>query len=347
VPRLTAGMELRRVTGEGGMPESFIQQTKESFFRYGVYGISLSSQIPLSLPADLRAGFTEIELRIGSPSLFSAATQDAHLQESPWGSYRYAHLKNGSSYARWEGVGEFLVSRDGRCVTCARFTDALESFQVYLLGHALSFALVKNGFEPLHATCVVVDGQALAFVGDSGFGKSSLAASFLEVGHLLLTDDLLMLRKSGEGFAAYPGPPRIKLFPEMATRFLGEPVNNIPMNSGTRKLIIPLDGGRACASPVPLRIVYALGPPSDRAGESSVRIEPLSPRKSFLAILSNTFNYVILDPSRLQRQFAETARLATVIPVKQLSYPRRVSSLSAVRDAILSDLDGQQTACRA
>ena len=321
------------------------QPAAESLFRYGVYGISLRSQIPLSLPADSCTGITEIELRMGSSSFFSEAIQQVPLQSSPWGPYRYAHLRDGSSYVRWEGVGEFLVSTDGRSVTCARFTEALESFQVYLLGQALSFALVKNGFEPLHATCVVVDGQALAFVGDSGFGKSSLAASFLEVGHLLLTDDLLLLRKGGQEFAAYPGPPRIKLFPEMAARFLGEPAKGVPMNSGTRKLVIPLNRDRTCAHPVPLRIVYALKPPSDQTGKSSVCIEPLSPREAFLTLLRNTFNYVILDPVRLQRQFAETSVLATVIPVKQLYYPRLASSLAAVREAILSDLDGQNTTC--
>lgn len=324
------------------MPESCVQPTMESF-RYGVYGISLWSQIPLSLPADSHIGFTEIELRMESPRFFSAAIQNVHLQRSPWGSYRYAHLQDGSSYLRWEGIGEFLVSRDGRCVTCARFTEVLESFQVYLLGQALSFALVKGGFEPLHATCVVVNGQAVAFMGDSGFGKSSLAASFLEMGHPLLTDDLLTLRKSNEGFAAYPGPPRIKLFPEMARRFMGEPVNSVPMNSGTGKLVIPLDCAQTCTSPVPLRVVYTLQSPEDQGCEPCVRIKQLSPRESFLTLLSNTFNYVILDPARLQRQFAETARLATGILVKQLSYPRRASSLSAVREAILSDLDRQKT----
>jgi hypothetical protein len=344
VPPLTAAMESRRVSGEGAMAESCIQPTTESFFRYGVYGISLRSQIPLSLPADSHTGFTEIELLVGSPS---AAIQDVQLQKSPWGSYRYAHLEDGSTYARWEGVGEFLVSRDGRCITCARFTEALESFQVYLLGQALSFALVKNGFEPLHATCVIVRGQAVAFLGDSGFGKSSLAASFLQMGHRLLTDDLLTLQKSDDGFTAYPGPPRIKLFPEMARRFIGEPVNSVPMNSGTRKLVIPLDSNRTCGSPVPLRVVYTLLSPGEQAGEQSVRIKPLSPRESFLTLLSNTFNYVILDPSRLQRQFAETARLATIIPVKSLSYPRQAGLLSAVREAILHDLDGHKTTCGA
>ena len=69
-----------------------------------------------------------------------------------------------------------------------------ESFQVYLLGQALSYALVNAGFEPLHATAIVVNGGAVVLLGSSGFGKSSLAACFLEAGHRLLTDDLLILR---------------------------------------------------------------------------------------------------------------------------------------------------------
>src|SRR5204863_102769 len=104
-----------------------------------------------------------------------------------------------------------------------RFDGAsAESFQVYLLGQALSFALVKQGLEPLHATVVVVDGQGVAFLGDNGYGKSSLAACFLEGGYRLLTDDLLLLKASGGDVLAYPGPPRIKLFPEVARRFLGD-----------------------------------------------------------------------------------------------------------------------------
>ena len=53
--------------------------------------------------------------------------------------------------------------------------------------------------------------MAVAFLGDSGFGKSSLAAYLLSAGDRLVTDDLLLLQES-EGFLAYPGPPRIKLF---------------------------------------------------------------------------------------------------------------------------------------
>src|SRR5439155_8977822 len=132
------------------------------------------------------------------------------------------------------------VAADGGRITCRRLEESsLESFQVYMLGQALSFALVRQGFEPLHATVVVIDDQAVAFLGDNAFGKSSLAACFLEAGHRLLTDDLLILQDSPNGgILAYPGPPRLKLFPKMATRFLGQTVNRVHLNADTAKLIL-------------------------------------------------------------------------------------------------------------
>ena len=91
-----------------------------------------------------------------------------------------------------------------------------ESFQVYLLGQALSFALLKLGFEPLHATAVVVDGRAVALLGESGSGKSTLAAAFVDAGFQMLTDDVLMVHECRGEAMAYPGPARLKLFPKVA-----------------------------------------------------------------------------------------------------------------------------------
>ncbi len=90
----------------------------------------------------------------------------------------------------------------------------------------------------------------MAFLGDHAFGKSSLAACFLENGHRLLTDDLLILQESSDGILAYPGPPRIKLFSRIASRLLGHTLNRVPMNADTDKLILPIDEHRRCARPV-------------------------------------------------------------------------------------------------
>jgi hypothetical protein len=48
-----------------------------------------------------------------------------------------------------------------------------------------------------------------------------------------LTDDLLVLEESGDDLVAQPGPPRIKLFPAVARRFLQS--RDMPtMNGATR-----------------------------------------------------------------------------------------------------------------
>lgn len=306
---------------------------------YGVYGVTLRSPIRLALPEYPGSGLAEIELRLREHDYFSEAIAGAPLQWSRYSTYQYAHLQNGVSYVRWENIGEFLVSSNGRLITCCPSRESNEeSFQVYLLGQALSFALVRCGFEPLHATCIVMEGYAVAFLGDSGFGKSSLAAYFLSAGDRLLTDDLLLLQERPEGFLAYPGPPRIKLFPDIARKYLGGVSGGVPMNSGTSKLVLPLDREKVCESPITLSAIYELSPPQDMPDTQPVEFESLTSRQAFVELSCNTFNYVILDGERSSRQIKETARIVNTVPVNRLLHPRLLSALPLVRQAIVKDL---------
>ena len=164
----------------------------EPSYRYCVYGIAVVSDIPLALPDYSYCALGQVEYRSAPASVFLTAMQGASFDPRSDSWYRFAFLQDGSTYVRWETVGEFLVAADGHRITCRPAEESSdESFQAYMLGQALSFALVKQGFEPLHATVVVVDDQAVAFLGGNAFGKSSLAACFLEAGYRLLTDDLL------------------------------------------------------------------------------------------------------------------------------------------------------------
>jgi hypothetical protein len=45
-----------------------------------------------------------------------------------------------------------------------------------------------------------------------------------------------------------------------------------------------------------------------------------------------------VDRARLARQFAFASRLAATVPVTRLSYPRSLSLLPAVCEAVLADL---------
>jgi hypothetical protein len=307
--------------------------------RYCVYGIVVLSDTPLALPEYAHDGLGQVECLTAPASVFLTAMRGAPFDGESDSWHRYAVLDDGSTYVRWDAIGEFLVAADGRRITCRRLDQSpSESFQVYMLGQALSFALVRQRFEPLHATVVVADDRAVAFLGNNAFGKSSLAASFLEAGARLLTDDLLVLHESSGRVLAYPGPPRIKLFPKMARRFLGDVATGVHMNEDTDKLILPLDEHRRCSNPVRLDAIYSLAAPRDACRKPGVTIETLSPREAFVELVKGTFNRRLVSPRRLRDQFCFVARLTELIPVKRLTYPRAVDRLQEVRATVLTDL---------
>jgi len=311
-----------------------------SRYRYGVYGMVISSDTPLDLPSDAHAGLASVEC-VSAPAIaFLAATDKAGDEGDRDSWYRCVVLRDGSTYVRWRTIGEFLVTADGCRIMFRRFDQASpESFQVYLLGQALSFALVRQGVEPLHATAVVVDGHAVAFLGSNAFGKSSLAACFLEAGARLLTDDLLILDESLNRPLAYPGPARLKLFPKIARRFLSQGAANlVRMNADSAKLILPVEGHRRYGRPIALDAIYALAAPRDACRTPCVSVERLSPREAFLGLLKGTFNRRLVDQPRLQRQFGFMARLADLVAVKRLTYPRAIDRLPEVREAVRADL---------
>lgn len=305
---------------------------------YQLYGLSLSSQWSLPYPQSTAQGLASVELRHAPATLFSRASAIVGpTNQAAWCHHRV--LDDGSVYLRWSGLFEFLVAHDGTRVSIHRLRGvSREALHSYLLGPALSFALLRLGIEPLHATTVVVEGEAVSFLGSCGYGKSSLAAAFLKEGDPVLTDDLQVLSLTPEGPMAYPGPPRIKLFPEIGTAVLRTPVRGVRMGPLTSKLIVPLDQDQAWPEAVPLRAIYVLAPPATGAQRGKVTIRRLSARKALLELLRNTFNRVLTDSDRLERQFFWAARLASSVPIKLLSYPRTLSALPAVRRAILADL---------
>jgi hypothetical protein len=216
----------------------------------------------------------------------------------------------------------------------------LESFQTYALGRIFSFALVKKGYEPLHAATVVVNQQAVAFLGAGGFGKSSLAACFVAAGYPLLTDDVLRLEEQGGRYMAFPGPPRLKLFPRVARLYLGDvsagiPINNMSLN---RKCVFSLRAAQACAAPTPLGAIYVVTAPRGVYRKQAIAVNSMPAVEALVKVLRFSHNHELTGRNRLARQFEAARLLIEKVPIRSLSHPRILSSLSDVKTAILGDL---------
>jgi HprK-related kinase B len=82
---------------------------------------------------------------------------------------------------------------------------------VNLIGVIYGCAQLDRGGAMLHASAAVIDGAALAMIGESGSGKSSLTVRLLERGADFLSNDRLIVRRERNGVVArgLPKLPRV------------------------------------------------------------------------------------------------------------------------------------------
>jgi hypothetical protein len=181
---------------------------------------------------------------------------------------------------------------------------------------------------------VVIDGSAVAFLGDCGDGKSTLGAALVARGFPMLTDDVLALEFEDGRVLAHAGPARIKLLPSVARAVLGRSGTR-RLNPGTRKLVLPLSRRSTASTAVPLEALYVLCGPARSRRASRVILTPLTGQRAFLEVIRSAFNLIQVDRARLEHQFRMAATLSTVVPVARLTYPRKLSRLDEVCEAIL------------
>lgn len=322
------------------LPET--TQPEATWYDYALYGLRIRSDIKLTLDDTAVEGAADAELMAGIPEQFEAARSQITLEHNDW--IHLHELSDGWSYLRYDQLFEFLVAPLGERIFYRFLEDvSLESFQTYALGRVFSFALVKMGYEPLHAATVVVNGKAVAFLGASTFGKSSLATCFVASGYPLLTDDTLRLEEQDGQYIAFPGPPRLRLMPKIAKLYLGGTEDGVVMNPREKdakapKLVFRLSPSQSFSSVVPLGAIYVVTAPRKVHRRQEIKIGSLTPLQSLMNVVSFTHNGELSNSDRLSRQLDAAQRLIAAVPVRSLAYPRILTSLNAVRDAILEDI---------
>jgi hypothetical protein len=303
-----------------------------------LYGIRIKTPWPVNGVAR-EHGDCDVEFVEGDTTvLANAASHVPVAQRRRWA--QYAALPDGSSYRRWSGLFEFLVTPDARTIHARTLNQSNEeALLAYLLVDALSFSMVRLGREPLHATAVLTPHGVVAFVGESGDGKSTLGALLVRHGFKLVTDDMLVLTFEGDECIAHAGPPRIKLYRQIADKIFDTGYDSVPMNPVTEKLIIPLNQDQIVNGPHPLSAIYLIRE-HDRGGSAHApSIRRLSPAEAFPKVLAATASHYAFERERLARQFTFLTRLLDRVPVETLTYPRDEDSMPALRDAVLADLE--------
>lgn len=119
-------------------------------------------------------------------------------------------------YLQWTDSGFGYCYEPGQGIVIER-PDGADPDEEALWRNGSVYAGVAclNGFVPLRASAVAVDGRVIAFTAPAGAGKSTLAAGLGQRGFPLFCDDTLLVDlHSTAGLIAMPGHKRLKLLPD-------------------------------------------------------------------------------------------------------------------------------------
>jgi hypothetical protein len=315
--------------------------------KYLIHGIRLGSSVPFPEFVRSDSGQVDVELFVKPQQL------DGLGRVSPKQcliSGVYERLQGGTEFfamygfdshylLRWKHLADFKVARDGSWITCCPWQGASwVDIRPFFLGRVLPLALNLQGVITLHSSAVLLPQGAVAFVAESGTGKSTLASLFGSMGHTLITDDVLAVTEDSCGFSAAFGSPQVRLTEESLDFLVPKLGHSIDLERDYDKKRLMVGDRKSVdnSTHFPLRTVYLIGRKRDEDAQG-IQIDLLTPKVALPILMKYVTNIVLFEPDHFARQFSSIARLVQRVAVKRIEYPTGLELLPSVCDAVTND----------
>ncbi|NNC11893.1 hypothetical protein HII28_08375 [Planctomonas sp. JC2975] len=308
-----------------------------------VYGLIVDSDRPLFHPrsaapcvggeADIVIRHAEHEINPREP-----ASDDVLLRYAN-GEARYfcERCPDGTYALVFDEACEFRISADLRTVTVIRHRGAdLGIEDVLASGALLAWQLYMRGSLVLHASAVQVGDRAIAFVGGSGRGKSTMATLMCAAGARIITDDLLRIDFSDGVPETRLGSSELRLrkgADTLAARFDQGAAPGRRSSADDRQILRPIDDAD---DRVPLAAIYV---PVPERENSITRVDRISAPDALFALLRFPRLLGWVEPDVRTRQFALSSRLVADTPLSIAHVPWGPPFPADIADDIVADLD--------
>ena len=239
-------------------------------YLYSAFALTIASDVELpELPPG--EGAADVSVRI-----------DALNEPRPESDVWSVVAAPGEAHGWAPGAGGFRV-RGGKEIVIDPMPDADDrAVRLAIVGPLFGVILSQRGRFVLHASAVSMNGQAVAFTGPSGRGKSTLVAALARAGYPLIADDMTVIDLDGPRPVVKPGFPRVKLWPDSAEA-LEHDVDGLPLihpERTKRSLTMP---PTIHAADIPLSRCYVI---EDADHES---VAELSGSQSVLSLVALTY----------------------------------------------------------
>ena len=310
---------------------------KESRFTYLAFGLRLASNIPLPELEFAGAGRATCHFRLvqaGEPLPDSLAA-------ARW--FHRLRLRDGTTWLRmgktrhgfvlrFSKSADFFCTPDGRTICCRPGKHLpQETLRHLLLDQVLPLALSLRRRLVLHAAAVAVPAGAIAFLGASGWGKSTLAGFLALGGAPLIADDGLCLQETAAEFFTVSSYPGLRLWPNMNRKLFRRrpPLPGVAAHGSKLRVPLPPAALESSKAPIPLQRIYLLDSSAKGADSGNpVLVARATPREAFMALCAHVIRLDLTEPRYLRWEFALLSRLSSKLLFRRLVFPRNFKQLS-------------------
>lgn len=263
---------------------------------------------------------------IAKPTVHSPRPQPQidHVPVQVWGAApktgtaSFFRVSNGY-LLRFHGIADFDLSADGRQLACHPALHADADWEPVYLQQVLPLQRAQQGRAVFHGGAVCAHGYAMAFLGPSGQGKSTLTAACAASGLAFLTDDCLVLSEQDTAILVEPDVSHIRVWEDSYLAINGtqfEKTDVLPHRK-PRLLSDPVRLPHH-RNPLPLACALLL----DVAHSHEIILERLTASDALLAWCANAFVVDQRSQQVLRGTMQRAARLVDAIPTYRLAYPR-------------------------
>lgn len=295
-------------------------------FFYQYYGLVVSSDLllPELIPIASTEAVTTVDVTIKQANVASDGLTNGKVLGP------FLQAGDGSLWLTVPDVARFLIRNGTEILYEPLAGSDADSIRVFMLGSCTGALLFQRGYLVLHGNAFQVGDGCVMCVGNSGIGKSTLAAAMMQRGHNIIADDVCPVDARGY---AIPGMPRIKLWQDSAIK-LGIDTSNLQrIRPDMEKFNYPLKHAY-CQEALPVRAIYILN--SDLSPDMTV--ERLQGMDKYLPLKNNTYRFQYMQGMGLGNQHLKlTSQLSARTHLSRITRPRGRFALDELVDFILAD----------
>jgi hypothetical protein len=310
-----------------------VRSTVALRFRAGAPVSATYSVLGLRIRSALRLPVDETADGVGQPDV----VVNAHHSDAPppkgneiafapcvvHGADMRVHRGASRTWIWSRGCGTAVVANDGSLVDYYIEPGADEdAIGLAVTGPIAVFILHMRGRPSLHASAVVSNGRAVAFVGPAGQGKSTMAAAFLRKGAEFFSDDVLPLQLEQSRIWASAGLPFMKVSAATAKETLAIDRELPALFQHARKNLLRVADEYVLArSPKQIGAIYVLERLQVSLDPSEVTSEVIPRAQALEIFLRHTQHRSFLRPIEQVPLLRVLAQLATETKVRVLRFP--------------------------